>query len=275
MSSEPQASKVNGAEPVPETPKAKNLVQKLCQVMAKVKYIQKLGRNEAQSYRYATEADVADALRGELAERNIFIFPSMVKNERVKLERMNYKGEVKTSFATDLEMDWTFVDGDSGERMTCRIPGCSESPGDKGVYVAMTGSEKYLLMKSFLIPTGDDPENDANEPAGSRETAQAVGKAKVAKLKEKMGQSAPESQEQPDPKPIVLFSCFLGDNVYEVSGDGYILQSNSDILLKNGKKVKGESGKAVVHMDALGLDTFKFEFEKRGGFLKALKPVTA
>ena len=270
--SEPQASKANGAEPVPETPKAKNLVQKLCQVMAKVKYIQKLGRNEAQSYRYATEADVADALRGELAERNIFIFPSMVKNERVKLERMNYKGEVKTSFATDLEMDWTFVDGDSGERMTCRIPGCSESPGDKGVYVAMTGSEKYLLMKSFLIPTGDDPENDANEPAGSRETAQAVGKAKVAKLKEKMGQSAPESQEQPPEKPIVLFSVALGDDVYEVSGDGYILQANQDILLKNGKKVKGVSGKAVVHMDAIALDTFKFEFEKRGGLLRALKP---
>jgi len=166
-------------EPVTETPKPKNLVQKLCEVMAKVKYIQKLGHNTSQSYRYATEADVADALRGELASRNIFIFPSMVKNERVKLERTNYKGEVKTSYATDLEMDWTFFDGDTGEQKTCRIPGCSESPGDKGVYVAMTGSEKYLLMKSFLIPTGDDPESDANEPAGSKEKAQDVGKAKV------------------------------------------------------------------------------------------------
>lgn len=169
----------------PET-KPKTLVQKLCEVMAKVKYIQKLGRNEAQSYRYATEADVADALRGELAERNIFIFPNMVKNERIKLERMNYKGELKTSYATDLEMDWTFVDGDSGETHTCRIPGCSESPGDKGVYVAMTGSEKYLLMKSFLIPTGDDPESDSNEPQGTAKDAKAIGEAKVAKLKEKV-----------------------------------------------------------------------------------------
>jgi hypothetical protein len=166
------------------TPKPKTLVQKLCEVMAKVKYIQKLGHNQAQSYRYATEADVADALRGELAERNIFIFPNMVRNERVKLERMNYKGELKTSYATDLEMDWTFVDGDSGEKYTCRIPGCSESPGDKGVYVAMTGSEKYLLMKSFLIPTGDDPESDANEPQGTK----GIADAKIAKLKEKASQ---------------------------------------------------------------------------------------
>lgn len=172
------------------SPPRKTLVQKLCEVMAKVKYIQKLGRNSQQSYNYATEADVADALRGELAERNVFIFPSMVKNERVKLERVNIKGEVRTSYATDLEMEWTFVDGDTGEQRTCRIPGCSESPGDKGVYVAMTGSEKYLLMKSFLIPTGDDPENDANEPKGSKEEAQAVGKAKVAELKKKA--NAPE-----------------------------------------------------------------------------------
>ena len=169
-----QVANVKAAEPRP-----KGLVVKLCEVMAKVKYIQKLGHNTAQSYKYATEADVADALRGELAERGIFIFPNMVKNERTKLERVNFKGEVKTSYATDLEMEWTFVDGETGESRTCRIPGCSESPGDKGVYVAMTGSEKYLLMKSFLIPTGDDPENDANEPAGSKEKAQDVAKGKI------------------------------------------------------------------------------------------------
>jgi hypothetical protein len=49
----------------------------------------------------------------------------------------------------------------------------------------MTGSEKYLLMKSFLIPTGDDPENDSNEPQGTLKDAKAVGEAKVAKAKEK------------------------------------------------------------------------------------------
>jgi len=260
---EPQVNKPNGAEPVPETPKAKNLVQKLCEVMATIGYIAKKGENKFHGYKYAKESDIVDAIRGELAQRNLFIFPSVVSHAR-------------TSEITDIMVRWTFVDGDSGETRDCDIPGSGHDKSDKGVYKALTGSEKYFLMKSFLIPTGDDPEADSkDERENARSEAKKVGEAKVAKLKEKMGQSAPESQEQPDPKPIVLFSCFLGDNVYEVSGDGYILQSNSDILLKNGKKVKGESGKAVVHMDALGLDTFKFEFEKRGGFLKALKPVTA
>lgn len=220
--------------PEEQTPKPKSLVMKLCEVMAKVKYIQKLGRNSAQSYNYATEADVADALRGELAERHIFIFPNVVKNERVKLERVNFKGEIKSSFATDLEMEWTFVDGETGEKFTCRIPGCSESPGDKGVYVAMTGSEKYLLMKSFLIPTGDDPENDANEPQGSKEAAQAVGKEKVAqaaKAGNKTAQAALAREESGNGRVDTLFYIFPekhNGNVAEFFNVGQYLGSNQD-----------------------------------------------
>lgn len=30
--------------------------------------------------------------------------------------------------------------------------------GDKAIYKAITGAQKYVLMKTFLIPTGDDPE---------------------------------------------------------------------------------------------------------------------
>ena len=35
--------------------------------------------------------------------------------------------------------------------------------GDKGVYKAITGAVKYIFMKNFLIPTGDDPEKDNNK----------------------------------------------------------------------------------------------------------------
>jgi hypothetical protein len=259
--SEPQASKANGAEPVPETPKAKNLVQKLCEVMAAVGTVAKKGTNTFHNYKYAKEADIVEAIRGELSQRNLFIFPHVTSHSR-------------TDGITDIMVRWTFTDGDSGEERWCDIPGSGQDKGDKGVYKALTGSEKYFLMKSFLIPTGDDPEADSkDERENARSEAKKVGEAKVAAHRAKAAQSAPESQEQPPEKPIVLFSVALGDDVYEVSGDGYILQANQDILLKNGKKVKGVSGKAVVHMDAIALDTFKFEFEKRGGLLKALKPV--
>src|SRR5699024_6730814 len=35
-----------------------------------------------------------------------------------------------------------------------------QDAGDKAVYKAITGATKYALMKVFMIPTGDDPEQD-------------------------------------------------------------------------------------------------------------------
>src|ERR1017187_5086760 len=158
----------------------RTLVKKLCRIMKAAGYLQKKGQNEKQGYKYATEADVAEMMREKLADENVFIFPNVVKNTRTRLERPDtYKPEqVKVSYCTDVEVDWTFVDGDSGETWTCRMAGASETPGDKGVYVALTGCEKYLLMKSFFLPTGDDPESDDNEPRGSKEAAQEVAQRK-------------------------------------------------------------------------------------------------
>ena len=201
---------------------SRSLVRKLCEVMKAVEYIQKKGQNTQQGYKYATEADVAELMRAEFAKRNVFVFPNVTRNSREKLKRVktytDRQGSTtvdeRESYVNDVEIEWTFEDGDSGETRTCRIPGCSETPGDKGVYVAMTGSEKYLLMKSFLIPTGDDPENDENEPTGTVEAAQQVAqrkidaheaqkleeqlKASIAQVKPKINQ-APVEKAKPEP----------------------------------------------------------------------------
>jgi hypothetical protein len=49
-------------------------------------------------------------------------------------------------------------DGVTGETLDYPWMGWGVDPGDKGGYKAITGAEKYFLMKTFLIPTGDDPE---------------------------------------------------------------------------------------------------------------------
>lgn len=155
--------------------KPKNLVQKLCEVMSAVERVEKRGRNEFHKYDYAREADIVEAIRGELASRNLFIFPSVETHTR-------------TAEITDIMVAWCFVDGDSGEERVCRIPGSGQDKGDKGVYKALTGSEKYFLMKAFLIPTGDDPEADSKEDKKAaketgRAAAQAVAQRKIAEAK--------------------------------------------------------------------------------------------
>ena len=64
-------------------------------------------------------------------------------------------------------MNYRFVGAKSGEELTVRVAGEGADAGDKAPYKAMTGALKYALLQSFLLATGDDPED---ERADSRAT---------------------------------------------------------------------------------------------------------
>jgi hypothetical protein len=153
-------------QPKTEKPKTKNLVTKLCEVVAATEWVPKNGWNDFHKYAFARESDIVDSIRGELSKRNVLILPSIISHTRT--EHVNQKGN-KTYF-TEVNVRWQFTDGDSGETIITEIPGTGEDTGDKGFYKAFTGSEKYMLTKTFLIPTGDDPENeDTSKPEPPRQ----------------------------------------------------------------------------------------------------------
>lgn len=135
----------------------RTLARKLAEVMRAVERIPKNGRNDFHKYDYATEADIVSAIRGELAQRNVVLIPGITGRTR---EAVGEKGQV----LTHLDMSFTFYDGDSGEEITRPWLGAGADKEDKGAYKAMTGGEKYFLLKTFLIPTGDDPEAETAQP---------------------------------------------------------------------------------------------------------------
>jgi hypothetical protein len=139
-----------------------SLVTKLAEVMAAVERIPKRGRNDFHKYDYATEADIAATVRKELADRNVMLFPAITGESRHPV------GE-KGSVLTVIEMEMEFRDGDSGESITKPWRGYGTDKEDKGGYKAMTGGEKYFLLKTFLMPTGDDPEREDKEQRRERE----------------------------------------------------------------------------------------------------------
>lgn len=147
--------------------KTSKLVAKLCQVMGAVEKIPKRGINEAFGYTYATEADVVEHVRKELADRNIFLLPSVERiHEREVVTRRGNK-EVVTTVA----IKYTFLDGDTGETLSFTMYGSGQDGGDKGIYKALTGCTKYALMKTFLVPTWDDPEQEM--PPATKEPAKS------------------------------------------------------------------------------------------------------
>jgi len=133
------------------------LAYKLAVVMAEVDNVAKRGRNEFHKYDYATESDIVSAVRRKLAEQHVILLPAVTKCHR---EPVGDKGSV----LTHLEMVFTFIDGDSDERLSSTWLGAGTDKEDKGAYKAMTGAEKYFLLKTFMIPTGDDPEAATTPP---------------------------------------------------------------------------------------------------------------
>ncbi len=64
---------------------------------------------------------------------------------------------------TTLEMAFAIIDAETGTTIERPWIGTGQDKGDKGADKAYTGAVKYFLMKTFMIPTGDDPENDTKE----------------------------------------------------------------------------------------------------------------
>ncbi|MFT8319303.1 MAG: ERF family protein [Bacillus sp. (in: firmicutes)] len=135
----------------------KSLVKKLSEVMRQVKYIEKKGFNKFHKYKYATESDVAEKVREVLADQNVMMVPNLLNHTT----REHTTAAGKTEYIVSVDMEFNFYDGDSGEHIAFRMSGDGQDAGDKAIYKAITGAQKYALMKVFMIPTGDDPEADS------------------------------------------------------------------------------------------------------------------
>lgn len=145
------------------------IMRALNAVMQEVDYVQKKGENDFHGYRYATEADVLARLR-----------PAMVKHGLVLIPSVNQVSSIDAYGNTAVTIQYTLAHV-SGAVWPHPIigAGCGNDKnkngvGDKGLYKALTGANKYVLFKLFQIETGNDPE----EPEGDREREKADAAAR-------------------------------------------------------------------------------------------------
>lgn len=142
--------------------------KKILAVMESVQNIEKDGRNAHFDYKYVSDEAIVTKLRVELIKQKLIVVPNG-KSCTVTIGKDKSGGD---QFLTQLEVQYQLLDTDSGESLTATAYGQGQDKGDKGVYKAATGAEKYFLLKTFLIPTGDDPEK---EPYANTRPAQSTG----------------------------------------------------------------------------------------------------
>jgi hypothetical protein len=146
-------------------PKPYGLAAKLAAVQLELEDVPRQGhadvyrkndRNEwtlAYSYDYILEADLMKAIRPLLAKHGI----ATLYSDRI------VKGPTKEDVGTTVEVTLTFFDGESGERESISGEGYAIDRGDKGANKAKTSAMRYLLWKSFLQPSDEDPEQQAED----------------------------------------------------------------------------------------------------------------
>jgi hypothetical protein len=172
------------------TPEA-TILRAMNAVMQEVGYIQKTGNNDFHGYRYATEADVLERLRPAMVKHGLVMIPSVQQVSNIDAHG-NTTVSVHYTLAHISGAVWPqpiVAAGCGGDRSKSGI-------GDKGLYKALTGANKYMLFKLFQIETGNDPEEtegDVNREDADRNARQfyleggkiAISKAETsADLKE-------------------------------------------------------------------------------------------
>jgi ERF superfamily len=142
-----------------------NLREKFAEVRRRLGYVRKRGHNERHNYNYVTAADLAGSVGDILAELGVIVIPQLqsisTETPRSSSERI-----------ARIVMNYRFVDARSGEELTVRVAGEGADAGDKAPYKAMTGALKYALLQSFLLATGDDPEEERTNPANHSSSPQ-------------------------------------------------------------------------------------------------------
>lgn len=141
-----------------------SILRKLLEIMKENEYIQKSGQHP-QGYKYVKESDLKRKIGASLVKHGVVFVPgnAQVWNAEFTRPGKDNKPDRRESITTVL-LSFRFLDTVSGEYVQGQMPGQGVDGGDKGVYKAITGAIKYILTSTFLIETGDDPENEPEPP---------------------------------------------------------------------------------------------------------------
>jgi hypothetical protein len=180
-------------------------------VMEACGYVQKTGKNAFHGYKNAGEADLLDKLRPAMVQHGLLLLPS-----GKSVAGPDEHGNVTVA----IEYTLAHKDGEIWPEKLVAF-GCGNdrakngSIGDKGVYKALTGANKYLLFKLFQIETGDDPEQDD----GAHESAPTTGRnAAAAQDRTSSAAAAPSSSNDKALSTATLFAAKKCTEVEELRG---------------------------------------------------------
>lgn len=167
---------------------ALNVYTAVIAVMGQVGYVQKK-MSPGLRYSFAGEAALIKAIRPAMVAEGLFCYVE----ELTEVENREYLSTNGTQMVNVTMTGYVrFVHAPSGTSFRVSARGEGSDSGDKANNKAMTGLLKYGLRQTFLIETGDDPDDDD-------QTDRASASHKPAANPRPANNGASKSQGQPAP----------------------------------------------------------------------------
>ena len=141
---------------------SKNIYQKIAEVMKAVEYLTKDGKVDYKDthYKAITEEKVTTAVRKELVKQGIVIIPIYQRADITELIRT----EKSVNNLTMVHVRYRIQNiEDTSDFIEVESNGSGVDTQDKGIGKAMTYAYKYMLLRTFAIPTGEDPDKISSE----------------------------------------------------------------------------------------------------------------
>lgn len=196
-----------------------NIFQKISEVMKAVEYLTKDDKVEfgTTKYKAISEEKVTTEVRKELVKQGIVIIPIMQESTVTELIRtdksVNQRADVHTRYRIQNIDDVNdFIEVESN--------GSGVDTQDKAVGKAMTYAYKYMLLRTFAIPTGEDPDKISSAETDYKMKTEIDGEKLITK-------------SQAQALNTSIENAGIKDEVVELILSQYGYNSTSEIQLKN------------------------------------------
>lgn len=155
-----------------------NIYEKIRQIMSNVEYIQKDDHVQFKTtnYKALSEEKITSIMHHQFVNQGLIVFPIEQSWTRM--------GDI-----THVDVKYRIVNSENPEEFI-EVVSCGDGADtqDKGSGKAMTYAFKYMWLRTFAIPTGEDPDKMSNEEieaakakteAAKKAQEEARGKVKV------------------------------------------------------------------------------------------------
>ena len=189
-----------------------NIFQRMSAITAELRTVAKnlnVETSKGNGYKAVGEVDVLNAVKPLEEKYGVYSYPcsrEIIESAMLESESTyNGKTTKKTTFFERIKTVYRFVNIDNPKDFIETVTFAEGIDSqDKGSGKAMTYSDKYALLKSYKISTGDDPDQNASEEV-------SYSKYKKDKLFERETEENPEVDEKMMNNYVSVISKLLAE----------------------------------------------------------------